>query len=240
MLIAGTTLRAVESFQSDGGTAQTTSLREVLRGLRVFADLPEASLDTTGLPESPLRALETELRAAIAADEPEPHAMTLCTVGPLGKPSSRVLLCKDIDDDALYFATSVQSQKFKELEDNPQAAVNFYWRKSGRQFRLVGPTVRQDQSVATADFTARSLDSQAAASVHEKTPPMSFQQVHEAAATLRMAEVSEESLSAQWAVFAILPTEAELWQGRRDRLHQRVQWSRGTPRGTWQHGLLWP
>lgn len=81
------------------------ALREVLRGLPVFSKVTGLDLDLDSFPLEPLQALDAELRTAAAAGEAEPHAMTLSTVASNAMPSSRVLLCKDIDASALNFAT---------------------------------------------------------------------------------------------------------------------------------------
>jgi pyridoxamine 5'-phosphate oxidase len=153
-------------------------------------------------------------------------------------PSSRVLLCKDIDATALYFATSRQSRKGQELEENSRAAVNFYWRGSGRQFRVRGHVVVQDETVSAADFSARSRASRVAALAHRDAPPTSIADVVALAAAVDAATPADLPTPSDWVVYGLVPEEAELWQGRQDRLHHRVSWTRSN--GTWQFGLLWP
>lgn len=216
----------------------TTPLREMLRRLPVFGDVPLRPLDPASLPCHPLQALEAELRAAIIAGEPEPHAMTLSTVSRSGVPSSRVLLCKDIDDERLYFATSSLSRKGRELSVNPHAAVNFYWRGSGRQFRVVGRATRESEVVAEADFAARGRSSRIAARVHRDEPPASAEQVLALAAAVEASTGDDAPVPKDWVVYGLVPQEAELWQARQDRLHDRVQWTRSAER--WRRGLLWP
>jgi len=213
-------------------------LREVLRGLPVFSKVANCDLDPDALPLEPLQALEAELRTAAAAGEAEPHAMTLSTVASHGMPSSRVLLCKDIDATALYFATSSMSRKGQELAGNGQAAASFYWRGSGRQFRVLGQVVAQDETVSAADFTARSRGARIAALVHRDVPPTSMEDVLALGAAVDASTPDDATAPADWVVYALVPQEAELWQGRQDRLHQRVVWTRST--GGWQRGWLWP
>lgn len=215
-----------------------TPLRDVLRGLPVFAGLSDEFFDPEVLPLDPLQALETELRTAVDAGEAEPHAMTLSTVSAAGTPSSRVLLCKDVDGTALYFATSSLSRKGQELASNDRAAVSFYWRGSGRQFRVVGQVVAQDEEVSAADFAGRGRGSRIAALVHRDVPPTTVEEVLDLAAATDAATPDEAPAPPDWVVYALIPEEAELWQARRDRLHHRVVWTRSVD--GWQRGLLWP
>lgn len=214
------------------------SLRDVLRGLPVFVDVSPSPLDAAGLPDRPLSALVAQLRAAIAAGETEPHAMTLSTVSGSGVPSSRVLLCKDVDDEALYFATSSLTRKGREIAVNPCVSVCFYWRSLGRQFRVVGKAVAQDDAISAADFAARSRGSRIAARVHQDDPPTSPEEVRALAALVDGANLDDASVPSDWTVYGLVPEEAELWQARQDRLHDRVQWTR-SPEG-WRRGLMWP
>jgi pyridoxamine 5'-phosphate oxidase len=213
-------------------------LREVLRGLPVFAGVSEKPLDPEALPLNPLKALDAELRIAIEAGEAEPHAMTLSTVSAAGTPSNRVLLCKDVDGTALHFATSSRSRKGQELAGNDRAAVNFYWRGSGRQFRVVGQVAAQDEVVSAADFAARGRGSRIAALVHRDVPPATMQEVLSLAVAADASTPDDAPAPADWVVYALIPEEAELWQARRDRLHHRVVWTRSAD--GWQRGLLWP
>ncbi len=219
-------------------TAAETPLRDLLRQLPVFAGAPEEALDVEALPVNPLQALEAELRRAIKGGEPEPHAMTLSTVSAAHAPSSRVLLCKDVDRTALYFATSRRSRKGHELANNESAAASFYWRISGRQFRLVGRVVAQDEALSAADFADRSRESQVAALVRRDVAPTSRQEVLDLAASMAASTPDDASAQPDWTVYALIPEEAELWQARRDRLHDRVAWTK-VPEG-WRRGLLWP
>ena len=216
----------------------TPPLRDVLRRLPVFADVPLSPLDAATLPGDPLQALEAELRAAVVAGEPEPHAMTLSTVSASGAPSSRVLLCKDIDHRALYFATSSRSRKGRELALNPLAAVSFYWRGSGRQFRLVGRVTAQDEGVSASDFAARSRSSRIAARVHQDDPPESVEQIRALAAAVEGSGSDDVPAPDDWVVYGLVPQEAELWHARQDRLHDRVLWTECAE--GWRRSLLWP
>ena len=164
--------------------------------------------------------------------------MTLSTVSAAGEPTSRVLLCKDIDEHAVYFATSALSRKARDLQDTGLAAAHFYWKSLVRQARVTGSVVRLPAPVAAADFAARSRDSQLAALVHGDGEPATPTQVREVRDRMAIRHSGDVPVPPHWAVYALRPREVELWQGRADRLHFRVLYRRN-PVG-WARELLWP
>src|ERR1700750_336984 len=114
------------------------SIRELLRGLPVFATaLPAFEPDRA--PGDPVALFTDGLAGAIAAGVPEPHVMSLATVAVDGRPSSRMLILKDVEPEGRwYFASTSTSRKGRELADRPYAALGFYWPRLGRQLRIGG------------------------------------------------------------------------------------------------------
>jgi len=223
---------------ADQQPAGLPNLRDLLRGLPVLTRAAEEPVDPEALPLQPLAAVRAWLLEAVASGEPEPHAMTLSTVSADGEPTSRVLLCKDLDDQALYFATSSLSRKASDIEATGVAAAHFYWKAQARQARVTGRVVRLPAPAAAADFAARSRDSQLAALVHADGEPASPDAVR--ALRDRVATRFPDRVPAppQWGVYALRPREVELWQGRRDRLHFRISYRRSG--AGWTRALLWP
>ncbi|WP_436064944.1 pyridoxamine 5'-phosphate oxidase family protein [Arthrobacter sp. LjRoot14] len=116
------------------------SFRQYLRALPDFPeDLPD--FDPADAPADPARLFRQWLAEALAAGEPQPHACSLATVGAGARPSSRMVILKDIDDDGWHIASSRTSRKGKELAATPKAALNFYWPLQGRQVRVAGGVV---------------------------------------------------------------------------------------------------
>src|SRR6201996_2398067 len=138
------------------GRAMTDgSVRDLLRGLLFFAsDLPDFQPDQA--PDDPVALFTDWLAAAIAAGVPEPHVMSLATVAVDGRPSSRMLILKDVEPAGRwYFASTSTSRKGRELADRPYAALGFYWPRQGRQIRIGGRVEPAGRERSQADFLAR-------------------------------------------------------------------------------------
>lgn len=125
--------------------------------LRALPDFPEdlPRFDPATAPSDPVLLFRSWLAEALAAGVRQPHAFSLATVGAGGAPSSRMLILKDLDDDGWQFATARTSRKGRELAENPQAAMNFYWSELGRQVRLVGAVVELSAAASARDWAER-------------------------------------------------------------------------------------
>src|SRR5258707_13160889 len=142
-------------------SAGPDTVRELLRSILVVTgSLPR--FDAEAAPEDPVPLFAGWLATAIGGQVPEPHAMTLSTVDQQGRPSSRVLVCRDLDAaGSWYFASSAASRKGRELRANPHAALTFYWPQQGRQIRLGGTVAPAGAERSAADFLARSPQARA-------------------------------------------------------------------------------
>lgn len=217
------------------------TMRSRLRSIPVFADVQASAFSEKDLPENPLPMIADWIFAAHAAGQPEPHAMSLCTVGPSQVPSSRVLIVKDIDDDRLYFATPADSRKGLEIAANPQVSAHFHWPTVGRQVRIVGTAADQGRAASESDFADRGRGSRLAAHLHRPGPLADRQSALAEFERLGAVHPEEVPCPPSWTLYAISPTEVEFWEASVDRVHHRVAYSRDNgERGGWQHELLWP
>ena len=134
--------------------AEPPSLRELLRSQRVFPDgMPV--FDPDEVPDDPVTLFLRWLEAALKDAVPAPHAMTLATADDRGRPSSRVLICKDVDGAGRwYFASGAASGKGRDLAVNPHAALSFWWPGQGRQIRIRGAVIPAGAQASAADFLA--------------------------------------------------------------------------------------
>lgn len=134
------------------------TFRKFLRTLPDFpSDLP--GFDPDNSPQDPALLFKQWLDEALNAGEQQPHAFSLATIGTGSggglQPSSRMLILKNIDDDGWHFATSRTSRKGRELDEEPGAAMNFYWASLGRQVRVAGPVVELSAEASARDWHER-------------------------------------------------------------------------------------
>jgi pyridoxamine 5'-phosphate oxidase len=207
--------------------------------LRVFAGALPA-FETASAPEHPAELFLEWLLEAIEADVREPHAMTLSTVDPDGRPTSRVLILKGLADGQWQFATSRTSRKGRELEHSPWAAACFYWPELGRQVRLRGRVLDAGREEAARDFLARPEGSRAESLVGHQSEILDDPADLDVAIEQALAQVSADAhaVPEHWALYGLLPDEVEFWQADAGRRHTRLRYELAGTR--WDRRLLWP
>ncbi|GAA1430957.1 pyridoxamine 5'-phosphate oxidase [Streptomyces thermospinosisporus] len=217
-------------------------MRRRLRAIPVFKNVRAAEFREKDLPDNPLPVIADWILAAHAAGQPEPHAMSLCTVGPTGVPSSRVLIVKDIDDRHLYFATPAGSRKGLEIATNPHVAAHFHWPATGQQIRIVGTAAGQGREASERDFAERGRGSQLAAHLHRPGPLTDRRSALAEFERLGAVHPGEVPCPPDWTLYAISPTEVEFWEASADRVHHRIVYRRDATAGAdgWAHELMWP
>ncbi len=210
-----------------------------------IADLRK-SYTRAGLTEADAAADPSEqfqhwLEQAIAAELPEPNAMTLATATPDGRVSARMVLLKGADETGLVFYTNYTSRKGEQLAANPYAALVFWWAELERQVRFEGRVARLSASESDAYFQSRPLGSRLGAWASPQS------QVIPDRATLEQRLAALEQQYAQgsvprpshWGGFRLAPETIEFWQGRPNRLHDRLCYCRQAD-GRWQRQRLAP
>jgi pyridoxamine 5'-phosphate oxidase len=212
----------------------------MLRGLEVFpAELPE--FDARSAPGDPVTLFLAWLAAAVRDKVLGAHVMTLATADAAGRVSSRVLICKDVDDDGRwYFASDAESVKGRDLAANPCAAASFYWPQHGRQIRISGAAVPGGSDASAADFLARPPASRAAALIGRQSEPLDDPADLDAAFRQSQAAVDADPalVASGWTLYQLTADTVEFWQADHQRRHVRLMYQR-TP-GAWASHLLWP
>jgi pyridoxamine 5'-phosphate oxidase len=180
-------------------------------------------LDEASCADDPLRQFQTWLEQAIAAQLPEPNAMTLATVGTDGRPSTRIVLIKGVDARGLVWYTNYESRKGRELAHSPHAALQFHWVELERVVRIEGHVAKVSEAESDAYFASRPLDSRIGAWASPQSQPIASRAVLVANAAKAAARHGlNPPRPPHWGGFRLTPERWEFWQGRRSRLHDRV------------------
>jgi pyridoxamine 5'-phosphate oxidase len=203
-------------------------------------DYKRAALDERDVHRDPFVQFRLWFAAAVAAKVPEPNAMTLATVDAEGRPAARIVLLKDADADGFTFFTNYLSRKGRELAARPAAALLFFWPELERQIRIEGAITQVDTAVADTYFASRPRLSRIGA----WASPQSEALPDRAALEARFAEAEARfpgevvARPPHWGGYRLTPDSFEFWQGRRSRLHDRIEFRRiGTE---WSIGRLAP
>lgn len=202
-------------------------------------DYALASLDVADVAADPLEQFRKWLAEAMTAKCPEPTAMSLATADARGRPSSRILLLKEVDAQGLVFYTNYQSRKGAELAANPYAAMLFHWIELEREVRIEGRVEKAEAAAADAYFASRPLLSRIGAHASPQSREIEDRAWLErefAAAEARLGDAPPRP--AHWGGYRLVPECFEFWQGRRSRLHDRVVYRSAAP--GWRIGRLAP
>ena len=192
-------------------------------------DYRKATLDVSNVDEDPIKQFEKWFGEALSADVMEPNAMNLATVNDQGKPSSRIVLLKGLENKRFVFYTNYQSKKGRELENNPACALTFFWPELERQVRIEGVASRVEPSLSDVYFQSRPRESQMGAWASPQSAPIEGRAILEQ----RFGEIEKKFHGQtvlprphQWGGYQVEPLQVEFWQGGPGRLHDRIQYVR--------------
>jgi pyridoxamine 5'-phosphate oxidase len=199
-----------------------------------------ARLDEKNVSQDPIAEFARWFAEAQAAEVEEPNAMVLATATPDGAPSARVVLLKGFDERGFVFFTDYRSRKGAELEANPRAALVLHWSELERQVRITGEVTRTSAEESEAYYRSRPLGSRLGAWVSHQSQPIPSREVLEGG--LREVERrfagGDVPLPPYWGGYRVTPGAIEFWQGRQNRLHDRVRYAK--QEGRWRIERLAP
>ncbi|EXI72940.1 MAG TPA: pyridoxamine 5'-phosphate oxidase [Candidatus Accumulibacter phosphatis] len=185
----------------------------------------KAQLSEEASHADPLRQFAQWLGEAIAAQLPEPNAMTLATVDQSLRPSTRVVLIKGYGDDGITWYTNYESRKGRELAANPWAALQFHWVELERVVRIEGRVSKLSATESDTYFASRPLDSRIGAWASPQSEVIASRAVLVANAAHYGARfLLQPPRPPHWGGYRLQPDRWEFWQGRKSRLHDRLRY----------------
>jgi pyridoxamine 5'-phosphate oxidase len=186
------------------------------------------------LDPDPLKQFEIWFKQACEAELVEPNAMSLTTVSASGQPSIRTVLLKGYDQDGFVFYTNYGSRKAKEIAENPKVAILFPWLALERQVIIQGTVEKVSTALSLKYFLSRPRGSQLGAWVSNQSGIISSRKVLEAALYQLKEKFGDGQIPLPdfWGGYRIIPSTIEFWQGRENRLHDRLSYEKSSD-GTW-------
>jgi len=183
-----------------------------------------AGLDRSALAADPILQFTHWMDEALVADPGDATSMTLATADATGYPSARIVLLKGFDQRGFTWYTNYQSEKGRQLEENPCAELLFYWKALERQVRIRGSVARVSREESVAYFKSRPLGSQIGAVASHQSQPVAGRELLEQEVDRLQAE-GEVECPMHWGGFRLVPERFEFWQGRESRLHDRFRFT---------------
>ena len=207
---------------------------------RLRREYGDAGLDTPDLEADPVSMFQRWLAATIEAGVHEPNAMVVATVAD-GRPSSRMVLLKGVDQRGFVFYTNLTSRKAEEIGDNPAVSLLFPWHDLQRQVRVEGTATRVTPEEDEAYFASRPRESQLGAWASPQSQVVSSRSALDeryGGVLAQFADVDAVPLPPFWGGYRVAPEAVEFWQGRKGRMHDRLVYR--AQQGGWQVTRLAP
>ena len=203
-------------------------------------DYSSRELLESTVPTDPFAQFSTWMNEAINSEVLDANAMTVSTVDADGRPSSRVVLLKGFDHSGVVFFTNYESKKASDLDSNSNISLHFFWPDLQRQVSISGTAAKTPREESEAYFASRPVDSQIGAwASKQSTVLRNRRELEDRVAEVRMRfDGKEIPCPPFWGGFRVIPDKFEFWQGRQNRLHDRIVYERKD--GAWEIVRLSP
>lgn len=197
-------------------------------------DFSKQTLDEKDVNSNPILQFEKWFKEAVDAKVNEPNAMTLSTATKEGKPSARILLLRNFNESGFVFYTNYTSRKGIEIENNPQAALLFFWPELERQVRIEGILEKQSQKDSDIYFNTRPRESKLGAWSSAQSSKIESRKVLDENYKNYSEKFPNENVPRPdfWGGYNLKPNTIEFWQGRPSRMHDRILYSKNK-NGSW-------
>ncbi len=189
-------------------------------------DYGELTLNEQIVPEDPIVQFHHWFADVLRHETNDPTAMVLSTVDDKGHPDSRVVLLKGLEDGNFIFYTNYKSAKALQIENHPYVALNFYWPQMARQVRVRGAIKKVNKELSDSYFASRPVKSQFSAIVSPQSSEVSSREALELAVNDLIQKHGQAPVlrPEHWGGYRVIPNEIEFWQGRDNRLHDRIHY----------------
>lgn len=202
-------------------------------------DFSSAGLSESDVSPDPFEQFKNWMDTALVSDILDPNAMTLSTVGGDNRPAARIVLLKHYSEEGFSFYTNYESKKGSDLQNNPFTVLHFFWPQLDRQIAVYGKVEKTSRGDSEKYFISRPVESRLSAwASNQSRVVASREELEKRVEDLREKYGDEVPLPPFWGGFCLTPDKFEFWQGRQNRLHDRIVYTLAV--GTWSISRLSP
>lgn len=194
----------------------------------IRSEFSKGELSKNQVDKNPIAQFKHWFKQAVELEISEVNAMTIATAKRNGLPSARIVLLKEVDDLGFVFFTNYEGRKGIELEQNPNAALLFFWKELERQVRIEGKVEKTTNNESELYFNSRPLESKISAIISKQSEVVQNREFLEEKYVKSLKKNFEKEIERpeNWGGYRVIPEKVEFWQGRTNRLHDRILYTR--------------